>query len=66
MIFSFPSTSILQDKKRFKQISDQYPKSFPPNNATFLGKTKAGKNIRQTETNPKVKKNLKIKLLIIL
>ena len=66
MMFSFPSTSILQDKKRFKQISDQYPKSFPPNNATFFGKKKAGKNIKQTDTNPKVKKNLKIKLLIIL
>ena len=41
-----------------KQISDQYPMSFPPINVILLGINKAGKNKIEIEIIPKKKKNL--------
>ena len=41
-----------------KQISDQYPMSFPPINVILLGINNAGKNKIEIEIIPKKKKNL--------
>ncbi len=66
MIFSFPLIIICVERNIFKQIPDQWPISFPPNNTNFDGNISEGKNIIDIEIIPTKKKNKNIYFLIIL
>tara|TARA_B100001250_G_scaffold144634_1_gene123814 strand:- start:291 stop:521 length:231 start_codon:yes stop_codon:yes gene_type:complete len=65
IIFSLPLIIIFVERNIFKQISDQYPISFPPNNTILDGIKSVGKNNIEIEKIPKKKKN-KNKLFFII
>ena len=66
IIFAFPFTITLVDKKSLKQILDHWPISFPPNNTIEVGIKSPGKNRIEIQIIPKKKKNRNRNFLIIL
>ena len=66
MIFSFPFTIILVDKKNFKQNPVQNPIIFPPKITILLGNKKDGKKNNEISAIPLKKKIENIRFMIIL